>query len=525
MNALPPDRPPRGRSTYGVRLLGVGLIGLAAAAWFLRFEACAHYFTGRRAGYRDLFRSGLQVRDLWMRILIQGAHVGYAHSSMDVDETDPARTYRLTTILEMDFAMMGTRRQIASRLEAELDSLYRLQRFHFRLHSKGYATEFIGRRQRGDQFDVEILTPSGSSRTTITIPDDVILESPLLDQALADLKPGQSRVFRILDPASLGVSDLRVSALREETITIGETPYRATLLEAVVHGMTIQSWVDAEGRLLRQETPMGWTMELADAETAVAYRKRGRLAPPPDLTLSVSIPITFPLPNPRAIQQLTIRLTGLDEWNPSELETDRQQVVRVEETGLVLRIVASGPPSPSEAEGTTGTDRVARDDLASTPFIQSDHPTIRKQAQTILRGMAENDSWANARAINQWVFDHLKKKPTPSLPSAADVLARREGDCNEHAYLTTALLRAAGLPARVVAGLVALDNAFAYHAWVAVRIRSRWVEMDPTFGQPIADATHLALTHGELAEQAKIARYLGRLQISIMDALEGDLSP
>ncbi len=515
---------PRQRNTFRIRLVVVALVWLVSTAWFVRFEACAHRFTGRHGGYRDLFQSGIQIRDLWMRILVQDVHVGYAHSMADIDEDSPDRRQRLTTIMEMDFAMLGTIRRLSSRLEAVLDAASRLQTFQFNLQTEGYTTAFKGHRKKGDLFEVEIVTASGSSRIELNIPDDVILESPVLEQALADLKPGQSRVFRILDPATLAISDLRVTAIRQESLPIADTVYPATLLEAVLHGMTIRSWVDAEGRLLRQETPMGWTLERAEPEAAVAWRRPSKTSPIPDMTLSVSIPVSPPLPNPRTLKTLTLQLSGLQEWNVSDLETDRQTVLRIDETSLVVRIAAMPPPS-SENKQDFAKDTDPPDSLAPTPFIQSDHPEIRRRARAIAKTVPLNDPWAFAKGVNRWVFENVRKTPTPSLPSAADVLATLKGDCNEHAYLAVALLRALGLPARVMAGLVYLDGAFSYHAWVALRIHGRWVEMDPTFDQEIADATHLALVHGELAAQAAIARYLGRLQISVLEYEEGNPSP
>ncbi len=84
------------------------------------------------------------------------------------------------------------------------------------------------------------------------------------------------------------------------------------------------------------------------------------------------------------------------------------------------------------------------------------------------------------------------------------------GDCNEHAVLFAALARAAGVPARIEAGLVYLNGRFYYHAWPNVYV-GHWLEMDPTWGQHAVDATHLALVEGELAEPLEVRPIAARL--------------
>ena len=87
----------------------------------------------------------------------------------------------------------------------------------------------------------------------------------------------------------------------------------------------------------------------------------------------------------------------------------------------------------------------------------------------------------------------------------ADVLARREGVCQDFAHLMIAALRAHGLPARYVSGYLLTDpppgqarlqGVDASHAWVAAWVpQAGWVEFDPTNGQ-LADARYITLAWG-----------------------------
>jgi hypothetical protein len=267
------------------------------------------------------------------------------------------------------------------------------------------------------------------------------------------------------------------------------------------------SWMDGDGRTLKQETPLGWTLLACAPEEAVI---QDETATADELLSAMAVPCNPPIDNPRS--QTALHLTLLGPAKLDQIVESPRQIVRGRSAGKIqLRLLAdSAVPPQSAASGPALSFQT--NDLAATPFIQSDHPNIRRQAAKITGSLTS--PWDKALAINEWVFKNVDKQPTISLPSALDVLAQRQGDCNEHTYLFTALARAAGLPARVRIGLVYLNGAFYYHAWPAVFVE-RWHEMDPTFGQNSVDATHLALLDGELADQMQLLGYIGRLQIEV----------
>jgi len=78
-----------------------------------------------------------------------------------------------------------------------------------------------------------------------------------------------------------------------------------------------------------------------------------------------------------------------------------------------------------------------------------------------------------------------------------DVLARREGVCQDFAHLTVACLRYVGLPARYVSGYLEtqpppgqakLAGADASHAWASVLLPELgWVDLDPTNDRLVDD--------------------------------------
>jgi transglutaminase-like putative cysteine protease len=120
------------------------------------------------------------------------------------------------------------------------------------------------------------------------------------------------------------------------------------------------------------------------------------------------------------------------------------------------------------------------------------------------------------RRIAAWVYREVRKQPAVSIPSALEVLRQRVGDCNEHAVLFSALVRALGIPARLQAGIIYQEGKFFYHAWVQVYWGS-WVSVDPILNQIPADATHIRLVEGDLDRQVDLVRVIGRLMVEVKE--------
>jgi hypothetical protein len=105
--------------------------------------------------------------------------------------------------------------------------------------------------------------------------------------------------------------------------------------------------------------------------------------------------------------------------------------------------------------------------LRSDRHIQSDHPEIRAVADSIAAAIpAGGGTEALMRESSRWVNGHIRKKGFgQGFASAVDVLRTGEGDCTEHSVLLTAVLRAAGVPARTAVGLVYSEGSMIGHMW------------------------------------------------------------
>lgn len=138
--------------------------------------------------------------------------------------------------------------------------------------------------------------------------------------------------------------------------------------------------------------------------------------------------------------------------------------------------------------------------LEPEQLIQSRDPEIIRLAHEIVND--EKDKKTTAELINQWVYTNIKKEYSPEISNALTTLRSRKGDCGEHTALAVALLRASGIPARIASGVVYWPEGkgFAYHAWVEIYL-GRWVQMDPTWNETAANATHIMLTNEGIERQ------------------------
>jgi transglutaminase-like putative cysteine protease len=162
--------------------------------------------------------------------------------------------------------------------------------------------------------------------------------------------------------------------------------------------------------------------------------------------------------------------------------------------------------------------------LKPTTFVQSDDPGLVAKAQEIVEGAT--DSWEINQRLCSWVYDNMKTAFSARLTNAVEVLGNMEGDCTEHSILFIGLARAAGLPAREVAGLIYVGDqpGFYFHQWAKVWV-GKWVDVDPTFDQPLADATHIKLAEGDLMEQAKLIPVIGRIRIEVVPDRKAQSAP
>ncbi len=262
-----------------------------------------------------------------------------------------------------------------------------------------------------------------------------------------------------------------------------------------------ESVFDRSGKILEMKVGGFFVARLEDENTAK------RLDYQRDLLLSSVVKPPNKIANPKDIESMTIEMTGFGETLPPE--TQRQKVTQ-KDLRVILNLSKEKTP-PSRPIGQVSD--ADSEWLESTPFIQSDAEAIITAAKKVTEGSP--DSFAALSALTHYVYKHVKDEYVPSYSNALEALNTGRGDCTEHSVLFVALARALKIPARVAVGIAYWPpgDGFGWHAWAEAKIGDRWITIDPTWNQPIADATHIKLAGGGPAEQARIVMLLGALKI------------
>jgi transglutaminase-like putative cysteine protease len=223
------------------------------------------------------------------------------------------------------------------------------------------------------------------------------------------------------------------------------------------------------------------------------------------MTTMARIPVDGPITDPRGRAALALRLHGpAASLVPDDPPRQRRD-------GSLLRLTRETVPQATAADESDAALAAYR---TPSPFIESDDPAIVSTARAIVGD--ETDPVRRARRLLHWVSRNLEQTPSVTMPSAREVLRARRGDCNEHAVLLAALARAAGLPARVVAGAVYLNDGFYYHAWTEIWLDA-WVSADAVFAQMPADVTHVKLVEGGPERHFQLAGVLDRLRFHVVE--------
>lgn len=112
-----------------------------------------------------------------------------------------------------------------------------------------------------------------------------------------------------------------------------------------------------------------------------------------------------------------------------------------------------------------------------------------------------------AYAICNWLYENIVYQPlcTTVETTAAEVLERRKGVCQDFAHLMIALCRQRDIPARYVNGF--LEGEGETHAWVEIFDGYNWLGFDPTHNRCISEG-YVKLAHGRDVRDCSVSRGL-----------------
>ena len=487
------------------RLIG----GAIVLFWLVMLGVLVHRELGGRVvlSRRPASSTPPRAGESWMGVLVGGQRIGTLHLLTQPGEREgrPGVTMRLDLRMRVRILDAPAELRLAASVWQAQGAPFAA--FEVRGSSGGHTVQAEGTVERGLLSGV--LRSGGETipvraRVGRLLEGDGDLLGPLPGAGLA---PGQDSTFESIDPFTLQPAPAHARCVREEDLRLGGETVPTRVVEVTIGRASVTAWLDKGGAVVQAEAPFGVTLRRLGRGEA---RVPSPASDAPDLLAALKVAPAGRRPQ-RGAHRMVVRITGVPL---ADLPTDDTQALT---SGGSLLAVSPRLPGTSPAASAHALPPVElASALGCNVVVQCDNAAIKAQAARIVG--AERSVWARALLINAWVNAHLEKKAVLSLPSALDVLASREGDCTEHTVLFAALARAAGVPTRMAAGLVWSEElgAFGYHAWPEV-FAGRWVWIDPTLGQPIADATHVKLATGGLEDWRGVVAFLGRIRIEVVE--------
>jgi len=429
----------------------------------------------------------------WVGIYLNEEKIGYGyHSYQNAEKGILFKQFML-----MRIPLGGAVREVSADNFALLDSTLAIKSFSSGMTSGEYDITIHGLVSK-DNLELSYISGGKSSAKNIRLSDPLYFQgqvSRLVKQA--GFNPGRFSI-PVFDPLSLNVSDLNVE-VGNFSISEGDTVYPIGL---TLSGIETVMTVDVDGRVVSEDQPGGMMMKRESRNEALKLKTV--FGADEDFLVKLSVPSSAIIENPREASYFKAILEDIDA-KQYELD-DKSTQLLVDEHPITIEI---------DRENKRQVDYFTLQPfLKSTDFIQADDPDIRKVSKSICEGHLTDKE--KAFAISDWVYKNIEIDFAVSVPSAIEVLRVKRGDSNEHTALYTALARAAGIPSKIVTGIVYKGGVFYYYAWPAVYL-GYWHQLDPTLGQHTADATHIQLLEGCIGREAELVNVLGKLKVKVVD--------
>lgn len=293
-------------------------------------------------------------------------------------------------------------------------------------------------------------------------------------------------------------------------------------------------WLDRAGRTLLSTdvSPLGEvTVRLTTREDALSSPETAAELPF-EQTLARS---NIRLPQARAIDSVTLRLERKDSalgngW--PEFGGPGQTVLDKTAGHVVLKVERVFPPRPPEPE--TSPDRAGGDIeslLRSNAYLDAGDELLLEAVEEALGGEGKEDkgdALGRALRLENWVSGRMSFDAGIAFAPSSEVVRGLRGTCAEYAVLLAAMLRAAGMPSRVLMGIVYVNGVWGGHAWVEACLDGAWVGLDAAVNGPgPADAARVALGRSSLNDGlGEILSWgqgvLGNLRVTVLSyALDG----
>lgn len=268
MGMAPPDSHPRTSVSHRASLawhsLGVlsvaGFAAVMAAMFWPADRAMLLSLTGERS--HGLFLS----EEEWHGLYFGERRIGHGMTRL----REEGGRLHVEQGLHLRLLIAGQARRIDNRLRLALAPDLGLQELDFEAEVSGMGISARGRLENGRLVATVSLGPE-ALRFEYPVPARLVLE-PLLLRRLAreDLSAGRRYRTEVFDPRSLAQKEIEIEVVALEALPGPSGLRPAVHLRRQQSGIVLDTWIDGEGRVLREESSLGLRSLREDRSTAEA---------------------------------------------------------------------------------------------------------------------------------------------------------------------------------------------------------------------------------------------------------------
>lgn len=507
---IPPVPPKTDQKNIWLTVLGLA----AAIAWALVF---VNYFYSKKP---NLAGGLAQVQlkgqtESWMGFYQADQPIGYNHQVIEPRGTE----YFLTDEMVLKMNLLGEVAEIKTFMKSRLNLDWSIK--DIELDMKSSAMNFYARATRaGEKLKIEVRAGGEPVTREIELKETPYLYTePVFGEKLRQLgiKTGLKLSVPVFEPMTQAFDLASLEVGGREKVKLPDREISAWKVTETFRGQTEYLWITDSGEVVKEFHPSGFSAYKISRNQALELLSKSATLNL-DLISALAIESNRYLENPRGVKYLKAKLIG-PELSGLELDGDGQKL-----SGRSIEVMYAQPPARGYNLPFSG-DAELEKYLAPDWQVQSNDTAIIQKTREVLQG--EKDSVKAAAKLTSFVSGYVEDSMVAAIPSAVEVLNQRKGACKEHTVLFTAMARAAGIPARMAAGLVYSDayliKGFYYHAWAEVFLadadgkNGRWIRVDPTFNQFPADATHIRLKTGNLEAMISLMQVVGQTKIEVVE--------
>ena len=440
-------------------------------------------------------------RDSWMNILQNGRKIGASHTAF----IKTRKGFILKETLYMRINTMGLVQDINLKTIGRLNTDYTLSSFDFDISSGRFVFSAKGV-VSGNVLSIRTHSLDSTNNFDIKVKERLYMAAGIMNAVEASgIKAGDEYTFQVFDPATMSSEPVRVRVIGNEEVLNMGTRKKVKKVAMMFKGLTQLAWVGKNGEVIKEKGILGISLEKTTRDHALFGIP---VESSQDLTIVASVPSSVFINNVGKLTRLEVEISGI-KYDHLYLDGGRQSL-----KDNLLVINKESLPDFSTPYNINGLKRPQSKFLEPTPFIESAHPKIQNLVKRIVA--ADEKPLKKTIKLVDWINKNIEKRPVLSLPDALATIENGAGDCNEHAVLLAALARAAGIPAKIEAGLVYLNGRFYYHAWNLLYL-GEWITVDSLFGQIPADVTHIRFSSGELKQQLDLINIIGKIKLKVIN--------